>query len=289
MERRAADTPIPVGCTGEVLVALINNRIDFAIAREEHWYRIPVDSAKRLLGRRWPPHVLALYQTKVFGPEAYAINYYAEVEQIRQVQRWQLFPEEPREVRGSKRYFQLMLSPLISLPMPILSRRWRRIVFIPTTWAKFTRAVEINDLFDESPLEDRLWAELRRWKIMAERQFWVAVHSRRYALDFAILCDKGNLDVETDGDTWHADSARIWRDNQRDNDLTTAGWRVLRFNGMQLREQIADYCVPTVLETIERLGGLRTDHMVPRRLSLGAIDPSWQPALFEESPGYEID
>ena len=30
-----------------VLVALMNNRRDFAIARDQHWYRIPVKSAPR--------------------------------------------------------------------------------------------------------------------------------------------------------------------------------------------------------------------------------------------------
>ena len=148
--------------TGEVLVAIMNKKVDFAIAREQGWYRIPIDSVSRRLKHRWPSKWLAFYQTKVFGPEAYAVNYYARVECIHEVYRWQLFPEEPRAGRGKKRYYQLVISPLQRLYRPILSRRWRRIVFIPTTWAKFTRAVEINDLFDESPLEDRLWAGLKR-------------------------------------------------------------------------------------------------------------------------------
>jgi hypothetical protein len=31
------------------------------------------------------------------------------------------------------------------------------------------QALEINDLYDESPLEDRLWAEFKRLQISAER------------------------------------------------------------------------------------------------------------------------
>ena len=57
---------------GEVLVAIMNNKSDFAIAREEGWYRIPVVSADRFLRSRWPPKWLAFYQTKVFEDEAYA-------------------------------------------------------------------------------------------------------------------------------------------------------------------------------------------------------------------------
>ncbi|MGB0389756.1 MAG: hypothetical protein ACPGWR_33465 [Ardenticatenaceae bacterium] len=34
---------------GEVLVAIMNEPRDLAIAREQHWYRIPVRSVKRLL------------------------------------------------------------------------------------------------------------------------------------------------------------------------------------------------------------------------------------------------
>ena len=49
---------------GEVLVAIINNHLDFAIAREKHWYRIPVSSKEKWLKDRWPPKWLALYQTK---------------------------------------------------------------------------------------------------------------------------------------------------------------------------------------------------------------------------------
>ena len=134
-----------------------------------------------------------------------------------------------------------------------------------------------------------MWAELKRWEIAAERQYWVGTHSRRYALDFAVLCDERNLDVETDGDSWHADPERIALDNQRDNDLTSLGWSVLRFNGKQIREELAEYCVPTVLESIKRLGGPSSDKMVPRRLNLDVSDAPWQPALFETGPDYEVE
>jgi hypothetical protein len=32
---------------GEVLVAIINNKLDFAILREQLWYRIPVSGAEK--------------------------------------------------------------------------------------------------------------------------------------------------------------------------------------------------------------------------------------------------
>jgi very-short-patch-repair endonuclease len=266
----------------------MNNLLDFAIARDQHWYRIPMRSVERWLKARWPPRWLAFYQTKVFGDEAYAVNYYARVLDIRQVFRWQLFPNEPRDEKGKRRYYQLLLSSLQRLPNPILSLRQRRIIFIPTTWHKFVNAVEINDLHDESPLEDRLWAELKRLRIEAERQYFVPAKVQRYALDFAIFCDQGNMDVETDGDTWHADPARIPLDNQRDNDLTGLGWAILRFNGSQIRETTAEYCVPTILESINRLGGLTTEGIIPRMFDPDHPEGPQQLTLFESGSDYEV-
>ena len=270
---------------GEVLVAILNNLLDFAVARDQHWYRIPVGSAHKWLKGRWPPRWLAFYQTKVFGSEAFAVNYYARVLDVRQVRRWQLFPDQPHDEKGRRRYYQLILEPLRRLPKPILSRRWRFIVFIPTTWEKFSNAVEINDLYDGSPLEDYLWAELKRLQISAERQEFVPVKDRSYALDFAIYCTSGKIDVETDGDTWHADPERIPLDNLRDNDLETTGWRVLRFNTTHIREKMAEYCLPTIVENIDRLDGVdEEERLVPRRINLDGPDGAYQLGLFDDIP-----
>jgi hypothetical protein len=141
---------------GEVLVAIVNKKLDFAILREQLWYRIPVSSVEKWIKERWSPKWLAFYQTMAFGAEKHAINYFAEVLDIREVRRWQLFPDEPRDEKGNRRYYQVFLKSILTLPKPIYSRRFRRIIFIPTTWEKFVNASEINDLFDESSLEDKL-------------------------------------------------------------------------------------------------------------------------------------
>jgi hypothetical protein len=59
---------------GEVLVTILNNQLDFAILREQGWYRIPVSSVAKWLDGRWPPRWLAFYQTKAFGEEAHAVH-----------------------------------------------------------------------------------------------------------------------------------------------------------------------------------------------------------------------
>jgi len=241
----------------EVLVAILKTPDALVRARELGWYHIPVEEAQKRLKGRWPPERIAFYQGKVHGDEAYSISYYAQVRDIRQVLRRELFPHEAEHKRANKEYHKLILGPLQRLPKPILSRRFRRIVFIPTTWDKFKSAVEINDLYDESPLEDRLWAELKRLEIAAERQEMVRVRGRDYALDFAIYCRWGKLDVETDGDTWHAEPKRIHLDNMRDNALVAIGWSLLRFNGRQIREEMNEYCLPTIIGTINNSGGLK--------------------------------
>ncbi len=266
---------------GEVLVAITNDKRDFAIVRDHHWYRIPVTSANKWLKDRWPPQWIAFYQTKVFGQEAFSIRYYAQVILIKKVQRWQLFPNEPSNKKSNRVYYQLILNPIQTLSKPIFSRRWRRIVFIPTTWQKLIHAVEINDLYDESPLEDRLWAEFKRHNIPAERQEFLTVKRQNYALDFAVYCAKGNIDIETDGDTWHANPEKAALDNLRDNALEAVGWKVLRFSTPQIREQTETYCIHTVTETINNLGGLDEGKLVPRKIDLEAND-SYQMGLFDD-------
>ena len=111
---------------GEMLVAILNNLQDFRIAKEKHWYRIPVSSAHKWLRDCWPPLWLAFYQTKVFGQEAHSVRYYARIIEIREVFRWHLFPKircGTRKARSASRsdnpYYLRFL--LLSLPRFLLA------------------------------------------------------------------------------------------------------------------------------------------------------------------------
>lgn len=57
-----------------VLVAIMNYARDFRLARDEHWYRIPVDKAQKWGKRHWPPKWIAFYQTRIFKDEAYSVR-----------------------------------------------------------------------------------------------------------------------------------------------------------------------------------------------------------------------
>jgi len=246
----------------EVLVALLKKKIQLVTLREKHWYHIPIDHAPK----RWPPEYIAFYQPSAFGDDAYRIRYYARVKEIVETPYKNLFPNLLKSSKSEKIYLQIFIDALKELSHPIPCRMPRAVVFISTKWNKFMHAEEMNDLFDDSPLEDDIWLALKSAGIPAERQWAEPVGKYFYQLDFAIFCNNGKIDVEADGNTWHAHRDRIPRDNQRNNDLEKGGWHVLRFNGKEIRDEKSKYLVQ-VQETINRLGCLKDDGLVPRKFS----------------------
>ncbi len=263
-----------------LIVSIINNQLDFNLLHDQLWYRIPVSSADKWLKNSWPPQWLAFYQTKLFGAEKYAINYYGQVAEIRRQYRWELFPEQPHDAKSQRLYYQIFLKSIKRLPQPIVSHRRRRLIFIPTIWQKFIQAEEINDLYNDSPLEDLLWSALKQHHIPAERQEVVKVNKDNFMLDFAVYCDQGKINVEANGDTHHLDKEAVYRDKQRNNALASAGWRVLRFTTPQIREEMQEYCLPYLAETINNLGGLENKGLLPRKINLDLAAPR-QLTLFE--------
>jgi len=235
----------------QMLVALLNNRAALERAREEGWYHIPVKSAPRAIEA---PRI-AFYQTLAFKEEKWSIRYWADVVGRDIVSRRELFPHQLNHSRADLQYYKLRLGPLQTLERPIVSKRGRRLVFIPTTQAKFKAAREINDLFHDSPLEDGLWKLFKKSRIAAERQLFISANRRRYCLDFALFCRRGLIDIECDGDFWHTQKDQIARDKKRDNDLTSDGWAVLRFTTAQLRENSSE-CLDIVRRTIYTHGGV---------------------------------
>lgn len=269
---------------GELLVAILKEPRDLAILQEQSWYRVPVDKAPR----RWPPKWLAFYHTKAFGEElAYSVQYYGEIREIRTRQRHELFPREFLNPRSQRIYYQVFLKQLLVRREPIRSTRPRRLVFVPSTWHKFEHAEQVNDLFDDSPIEDRLWQEIKAQRIAAERQWSLMTRDGQYTLDFAFFCNQGSIDVETDGRTWHVTEERAAKDYPRDNAVAAAGWSVLRFSGQQIRESAGSYCVPRITELANRLGGLSQDGVVPREFHLTPDGLAQQLSLLESGPDYD--
>ena len=233
------------------LVAVMNRRIDLELAHARHWYRIPVRSAPAALDEmRW----VAFYLTTPFGRDKWSVRHWASITSIDEVRRIELLPDEPDHPRANDVYYRLALGQIQQRHEPILSRRRRRVVFIPSIWRKFANALEINDLHHGSPLEDRLWAAFKQEGIDAERQWFEGAAETLFCLDFAVFCPQRNIDIECDGDRWHSNPERARQDNDRNNFLEQRGWHVLRFNTAQLTSNLPN-CLQAVKNTIQRCGG----------------------------------
>lgn len=221
------------------------------IIQNKNWYHIPVESAPK---NAFSAEYLGFYFPAVFGEKLkYKISYYAKVKKIDVVKRIQLFPEELRHKRANKNYFQFHLGQIKELPKPIPSKRWRRIIHIPTSCEKLFSAREINDLYDTSPLEEKMYQEMKKQKIEAERQLYVKAGDQNFCLDFGIFCKKGNIDVECDGEKYHILPEALTKDRHRNNQLTSLGWSVLRFSGKEIY-QTPKKCIKTIERTMGYLG-----------------------------------
>jgi len=234
-------------------VGIVPRRDLWEIIQKERWYHVPVESAPK--NARYAEY-LGFYFPKIFGKEMqYKVSFYAEVQKVDIVKRIELFPEEKEHKRANKDYFQFYLREIKKLPKPIPSLRWRRIVHIPTSQEKLFTAEEINDLYDTSPLEEKMYLEMKKREIVAERQFYIRIGRRIYCLDFGIFCREGNIDVECDGESYHILPEVLTKDRKRNNELTSFGWRVLRFSGREINQTIGG-CLRIIGKTINNLGGI---------------------------------
>ena len=235
-----------------VLVAVVPRKKDWKILQEEHWYRIPVKSAPKIVTQ---VQYLAFYQPKIFGDEKWAVNYYAKVKDWCIVKRIELLPDEPKYVRAMDDYYKFTIEPLTKLSHPVPSKKWRRIIFIPTTLSKLMRAAEINDLYHTSPIEERLYRTMKQYAIMPERQLFVREGETTYCLDFGIFCKDGKIDVECDGEVYHSSKDAQVKDRKRNNELASCGWLVLRFTGAEINKD-TKRCVKQIEKAIGSLKGI---------------------------------
>ncbi len=240
----------PFDAMAPVLVVVVNNLRDFEIARTQGWYRIPVKHAPARLGAEY----LAFYQTKVFGPEKWAVNYYAPVRRYRLARRVELLPDEPEHPRAREWYYKVEIGPLRKLPRPIPSRRLRRITFIPTNLDKLFEAEEINDLWLGGEGEEALWRLFRENGLPAERRFLVAGEDEEKEVDFAFFCRKGKLAVMCDEAPLVSGLLRE-KPAVQDYELAAAGWTPLHIDA-ELAIEAPEKCLERVLEAIRALGGL---------------------------------
>lgn len=218
-----------------VLVAVMSRPKDFEIAREQGWYRIPE--------HRITPGVffeyVAFYFTAAFGEQKWAIHYYARRLGHELVTRRDLLPEETDHPRALEPYYKLQLGPLQKREPPIVSRRWRRITFIHTTWDRFQTAQEINDLFIEGdPFVDRLYHALREVDLLPERWYPVREAAVEYLVPLALPCRKGVVAISVADGTGEGEPGPI-----------------LSFSPESVTSDL-DGCLRTIRAEIKQQGGL---------------------------------
>jgi len=187
------------------LVVVLNDPADLARAREQGWYRIPLDRAPRRIAAEY----LAFYQTGAFPPgERWSVRWIASVRGYHIATRRELIPAEPDHPRADDRYYRVELGALEPLPHAIPSRWLRRITFIPTTLTRLLGAVEINDLWIKSTAQERLWAALKQADVEAERQYPLREDLPEYVADFALICRQGKVAVIVDDESREEDELR---------------------------------------------------------------------------------
>lgn len=175
-----------------VLVAYVPDPADFEIIQNEGWYRIPQKHAPKGLYAEY----FAFYFGQKFGPQKWAIHYYAPRLGHELTTRAALFPEQPDHPRAADLYYRVQLGPLRQLERPIVSLRWRRVTFIHTTWDRFQDATEINDLFVEGgEYVDRLYATLKERGLRPERDYLVKERGGPYRVPLAVPCRDGTVEV----------------------------------------------------------------------------------------------
>jgi len=231
------------------LVSIVKRKRDFEIIKKEKWYRIPVKNAPKEIAQI---KYLAFYFPKIFGKRKWQILYYGKVKNIEVRKRIDLLPKEKDNPNALEDYYKITIKNLIRLKNPVVSKKGRRIIFIITTLEKLLNSKEINDLFITSPIEEKLYSELKKNNIPCERQYFVKEGNDFYSLDFAIFGKKGKIAIECDGEKYHLTKKAVFYDRERDNRLTSSGWWVLRFYSKDIKKS-PERCVKLIKKTIKRI------------------------------------
>ncbi|MFH1286582.1 MAG: DUF559 domain-containing protein [Candidatus Magasanikbacteria bacterium] len=218
----------------------------------ENWYHVPVaHTPEGALEAHW----VAFYFPHDFDVSLRdRISHYARVRAVEVAKRITLFPDEPEHERAEQMYLKFLLDDIRTLTKTIPCPR--RVIHILTTLGRLRDADNVNDLFLLSTLEEHMYSEFRRRGISADRQYYVkATEGTSYFLDLCVLCQRGHIDIECDGEAYHMGLEAQQNDRRRDSLLLRLGWIILRFSGREIDRDLAG-CVNLVEKTIKALGGI---------------------------------
>jgi hypothetical protein len=158
-----------------VLVGVINRKGDFEIARDQHWYRVPVKQAPRGI---FADYLAFFLSGKVFKEQSGTIPYYAKIEGHELAYRRDLLPEESPHPRDDEQYYKVQFHFLLEREPPIVNQPSPyRFAFIYTTGDRFEHAHHIRDLYSSSDyFVDRVFHALKQGGVNPIRR-WAAARS----------------------------------------------------------------------------------------------------------------
>ena len=152
-----------------ILVAFMPQPRDMEIARLLGWYRIPLRTAPKVVAVDW----LAFYQPATFGDDhKWCIEVVAPVKGHELATRGELFKDQLDHPRAREEYFKIQVGDLVTLPVPIVAGKWKRLTFLYTTGDHLLGADTINQLTVRDDERKALWGALRE-RGMAEQSYKV--------------------------------------------------------------------------------------------------------------------
>lgn len=241
------------------LIVMLPEKQDWQILHEQNWYRIPINSAPPII-KEGGVEYIAFYHTAKFDEELkWKVVKDAKIKNITIASRLQLFPHEHiLSKKAPKRYYKVEITDLKELDQPFVGRRGHRVTFVPTTEEKlFSGQKDFNILFKGSHLEENMCTIIENLGIEFEREWREYVDKKKfYYLDFAIFCQKGNIDIECDGDEFHMGKDNVHKDKTRNNELESYGWAVLRYTTKQFKEE-SEHIKNTIYKKILDFGGVK--------------------------------
>ena len=141
-----------------VLVAVVNRKKDYLIARDQLWYRVPL---RRMPGGVNAEYIAFFLSAAPFPRMGGAVACFARITGVELARRRDLLPDEPR--RRDDIYYKLQFRHLIEKDPPIINDTKRTISFIRTTWDRFISADSIPDLYSKASFYvDRVYYALQR-------------------------------------------------------------------------------------------------------------------------------
>ncbi|MCD6578156.1 DUF559 domain-containing protein [bacterium] len=211
----------------KVLIAVLKNKKDLEILLKEKWYRIPKKYAPK---REYD--IIAFYQPAKFKGNGKRIKYYGVVRSKRLCKRKELINDG---IDPEKIYYKVTFLRIVQLEHPIINENKLRISFKYTNFGKLYSSKNLGELFDIPDIEGKIEGVLKALKLDYKREYIVKTkESKIYRLDFCVFINDVKIDIECDGEKWHALKQQKMIDNKRDHDLEKMGFKVLRLKEKEI-------------------------------------------------------